>query len=187
LSFRTKEGKETDSRLFLVMDDCLSSKGQWLKDETIMEILMNGRHYDIMYFLTMQYPVGITPELRGNFDYIFLLKDDMYKKKLFEHYAGIFPDYQMFQTVFTHCTKDHGCLVIDNTSTSDKLLDKVFWYKANEYNNFKIGSGKYWEFHNRFYDKDYAKRKRDKVIDLNSTIFKKRNKYSLIVKKISTL
>merc|ERR1711968_97299 len=71
-----KGKKPIDTRAFLLMDDCLSSKGAWLKDESILEVFMNGRHYDLMYMLTMQFPLGIPPELRSNFDYIFILGED---------------------------------------------------------------------------------------------------------------
>ena len=72
---KEKEGKNIDPRGFILMDDCLSKKGSWMKDQPIMELLFNGRHYRLMYMLTMQFPLGITPELRCNFDYIFLLKE----------------------------------------------------------------------------------------------------------------
>ena len=73
---RQKMGKKLDARTYCIMDDCLSSKGSWMRDQPIQELLYNGRHYEIMYILTMQYPLGITPELRSNFDYIFLLKEE---------------------------------------------------------------------------------------------------------------
>ena len=55
---------------------CQKRKRGQKKDEKIMEILMNGRHYELTYILTMQTPLGITPDLRLNFDYVFLLKED---------------------------------------------------------------------------------------------------------------
>ena len=73
-----------------------------------MELLFNGRHYQLMYMLTMQFPLGITPELRCNFDYIFLLADDNTSniKRMYEHYAGMFPDFNSFKQVFTQLTKN---------------------------------------------------------------------------------
>ena len=36
---RVKEGKkEKDDRLILIMDDCMSSKGTWIKDQNILEL-----------------------------------------------------------------------------------------------------------------------------------------------------
>ena len=74
---RVKEGKKSkDDRLMLIMDDCMSSKGAWVKDPTILELFFNGRHYHISFILTMQYCIGIPPEMRSNLDYIFLLAED---------------------------------------------------------------------------------------------------------------
>jgi hypothetical protein len=128
-----KKRKRIDSRCFLLMDDCLASKGSWMKDEAILKVFFNGRHYDMMYILTMQFPLGISPELRSNFDYIFLLGDDYYsnQKRLFDHYAGMFPTFQAFRDVFVEVTKNFGCLVIVNRGNRENLFDKVFWFRAD--------------------------------------------------------
>ena len=71
---RKQAGKKPlDPRTILIMDDCMSSKGSWVKEEPIQELFFNGRHYHISFILTMQYSLGIPPEMRSNFDYIFLL------------------------------------------------------------------------------------------------------------------
>ena len=95
-------GKFIDPRAIVVMDDCLASKGTWAKDPLVSELLFNGRHRHITYILTMQYPLGITPELRSNFDYVFLLAEDVTSnlKRIYEHYAGMFPDFNSFRQVF---------------------------------------------------------------------------------------
>ena len=70
---RSAAGKKMkDDRVLLLMDDCMSSKGKWLKDDQILELFFNGRHHHISFILTMQFSLGIPPELRSNFDYIFL-------------------------------------------------------------------------------------------------------------------
>ena len=69
---RKKESKKLkDDRLMLIMDDCMSSKGEWLKDPQILELFFNGRHHHVSFILTMQFSLGIPPELRSNFDYVF--------------------------------------------------------------------------------------------------------------------
>ena len=40
--------------------------------------------------------------------------------------------------MLTETTNDYGCLVIDNTSTSEKIEDRVFWYKAEIHENFRM-------------------------------------------------
>ena len=40
---RSAAGKRMkDDRVLLLMDDCMSSKGKWLKDDNILELFFNG-------------------------------------------------------------------------------------------------------------------------------------------------
>ena len=168
----------------LVMDDCMSSKGSWVKDENVLELFFNGRHHHISFILTMQYSMGIPPEMRSNFDYIFLLAEDFIsnRKRLYEHYAGMFPNFDIFQQVFTDVTENFGCMVINNRVHSKKIEDKVFWYKAKEVPDFKLGSKRFKKFHNKFYDANWNKK--IPIFDLNNAVKKKRNKFKLIIEKI---
>ena len=137
-----EEGKNINARVFIIMDDCLSSKGAWMRDPLVYELLFNGRHYHITYILTMQYVLGISPELRGNFDYIFLLADDVVDnvKKLHKYYAGMFPNFKSFQDTFNELTKDRGCMVIVNTGVRNDMSDKIFKFKAKApEGNFTVG------------------------------------------------
>lgn len=46
-------------------------------------------------------------------------------------------------------------LVIDNVTTSNKIEDICFWYKAEDRPKFKLGSAKFWEYHQRRYNNRY--------------------------------
>jgi len=159
---KKKQGKNLDVRTFIIMDDCLGDKKSWVRDAPILELLFNGRHYQIMYILTMQFPLGITPELRSNFDYIFLLKEDFIsnQKKLFDHYAGMFPNFDSFRQVFSALTADFGCMVIDNRRKASNPLERLFWYKAPDLANQKcmMGGKQFRMYHEYNYDKDWRKR-----------------------------
>lgn len=184
-SERKREGKKLkDSRLFLIMDDCMSSKGSWVKEEQILELFFNGRHHKISFILTMQYAIGIPPEMRSNFDYIFLLAEDFIsnRKRLYEHYAGMFPSFDVFQQVFTQVTADYGCMVINNRVHSTDITEKVFWYKAKETPEFTMGSKKYKKFHKKYYDRNWDKR--IEVFDPSSLGAKRKNTSKLIIEKI---
>jgi hypothetical protein len=181
---RETNGKSPkDDRLMLIMDDCMSSKGSWLKDPNILELFFNGRHHHISFILTMQFSLGIPPELRSNFDYIFLLAEDFIsnRKRLYEHYAGMFPSFDIFQQVFNDITEDFGCMVINNRIHSKNITDKVFWYKAKETPKFKLGSEKFIKYHKNSYDKEWNKRL--PVFDPTSAVIK-RNSVKLIIDKI---
>jgi hypothetical protein len=184
---KMKEKKLTktslDSRLALVMDDCLASKKSWMKDRQIMELLYNGRHYDITYILTMQYPLGIPPDLRLQFDYIFLLAEDNFsnQKRLYEHYCGIIPTFDTFRQIFSQLTEDHGCMVIINTNRHKISIDgpftnKIFWYKADTSINLDtIGCDQYITFGKKNYDDEW--KKKENKFDINEyCIQQKKNK-----------
>lgn len=157
---KEKEGKIIDPRAFILMDDCLSTKGSWMKDQPIMELLFNGRHYRLMYLLTMQFALGITPELRCNFDYIFLLAEDFYSnlKRLYDHYAGMFPTFDSFRQVFKELTSDFGAMVIVNRGARTSFLEKVYWYKASNEKVGLIGCKQFVEYHNSNYDAEWKKK-----------------------------
>ena len=97
---------------------------------------------------------ALPPSLRSQVDYVFVLKDNILenKQKLWKHLFGIFPTFETFNEVFTQCTEDYGCLVLDNRSRSNKIEDTVFWYKAKPNRKFKIGSSQLWDHHRRNYN-----------------------------------
>jgi hypothetical protein len=169
---RIQQGKKPiDPRGFILMDDCLSKKGSWQKDQPIMELLFNGRHYKLMYMLTMQFPLGISPELRCNFDYIFLLKEDFFSnlKRLYDHYAGMFPSFDAFRVVFKELTANFGSMVIVNRGACDNFLEKIFWYRAQNDAVGMIGCEQFIKHHENNYDKGWKKKKKNiDIIDIVS-------------------
>ena len=135
-----------DPRAFVIMDDCLYDNS-WSRDKVMRLLFMNGRHWKIMLIITMQYPLGVPPNLRTNIDYTFILREPYIanRKRIYENYAGMFPTFESFSQVMDQCTENYECLVVSNNSKSNKLEDQVFWYKASAHNNFKLGSREFWE------------------------------------------
>jgi hypothetical protein len=147
---------DIDRRAFLIMDDCLYDN-KWKNDENIRQIFMNGRHYKILYILTMQYVLGIPPTLRTNIDFTFIFRENIVanRKRLYDNFAGMFPSFETFCQVMNQCTENYECLVIHNSSKSNKIIDQVYWYKAEKYPDFQVGSPHFWEFHeNNFSNND---------------------------------
>jgi len=136
-----------DPRAFLILDDCLYDN-TWARDKHMRSVFMNGRHFKLLFLLTMQYALGIPPNLRTNIDYIFILRENYVsnRKRLYEHYAGMFPTFEMFNQVMDQCTENYECLVINNNAKSNKLTDQVFWYKADSHPDFRIGADPYWNY-----------------------------------------
>ena len=147
---------KVDNRGLLLMDDCLADSKQWKNDDTIRKIFMNGRHAGITYILTMQHLLGITPELRENIDYIFILKQPkrLEQEKIWKHYAGMFPDFNMFSQIFNKVTEDRGIMVIDNTTTSAELEDQVYWYKAKIRTGYRVCCPEFWIDNEKYADSD---------------------------------
>jgi hypothetical protein len=50
------------------------------------------------------------------------------------------------------CTENYECLVLDNTSKSNKITDCVFWYKAPIRRGFRVGAPIFWQAHSKLYD-----------------------------------
>ena len=135
-----------DPRTFLILDDCLYDSS-WSKDKMMRLLFMNGRHWKIMCIITMQYPLGIPPNLRTNIDYVFILREPYItnRRRIYENYAGMFPTFESFCQVMDQCTENFECLVINNNAKSNKLQEQIFWYKATSHNDFRLGSKEYWE------------------------------------------
>ena len=139
-----------DPRAFLILDDCLYD-ASWTKDKNVRSLFMNGRHYNETFIITMQYCMGIPPSLRTNVDFVFILRENLInnRKKLYEQYAGMFPSFDIFCQVMDQCTENYECIVIHNNAKSNKLEDQVFWYKASDHEDFRVGAAEYWEYHTR--------------------------------------
>lgn len=147
---KQKVDRKIDPRVFLILDDCLYDS-TWTRDSNVRSVFMNGRHFSVFFIITMQYPLGIPPNLRTNIDYTFILRENLVsnRKRIYDNYAGMFPDFHTFCQVIDQCTENYECLVIHNNSKSNKLEDQVFWYKAQDHEDFKIGAPLFWELHEK--------------------------------------
>lgn len=176
---RESEGKKpVDRRCILVMDDCMASAKSWQNDQGIKDVFANGRHYEIMYIFTMQYPKGIHPELRSNFDYFFLLADDTVAniKKLYDNYAGMFASVDVFKQVFDQLTADYGCMVVVNRGARNALTDKIFWYVAPNLDNApapKFGCKQFRGFHKMNYNPEWRAMRQELEINLYNKMRKR--------------
>lgn len=168
-----------DPRTFVVLDDCLYDN-KWTKDVMMRLLFMNGRHWKIMLVITMQYPLGIPPNLRTNIDYVFILREPYIanRKRIYDNYAGMFPTFESFTQVMDQCTENYECLVINNNAKSNKLQDQIFWYKAQQHGPFKLGSKEFWEISKNLgsddegeqsYDPNAAKKSKGPMINVKKS------------------
>lgn len=154
-----------DARAFVILDDCLYDNS-WAREKLMRLLFMNGRHWKIMLVITMQYPLGVPPNLRTNIDYTFILREPYIanRKRIYENYAGMFPTFESFCQVMDQCTENYECLVVSNNAKSNKLEDQIFWYKAQAHRDFKLGSKEFWEM-----SKDLGSDDEEEMYDPNAS------------------
>ena len=177
---KKSQQKKVDPTAVLIMDDMLADKKSWAKDVAIRKIMMNGRHLKLVFILTMQAPLGIDPQLRDNFDYVFLYPPENINnlKKQWENYAGCIPDIRLFNRILTKLTEDYKVMLVNRRPKGIELQDKVFWYKAKE-RDYMFGSKQFRKSHLHYYNSKFAQDelfdKPDMNVDLDSFIGKKKD------------
>jgi hypothetical protein len=142
----TYKKTSVDPRTFVILDDCLFDN-KWTRDVLMRCLFLNGRHWQVMLVITMQYPLGIPPILRSNIDYVFILRENIMsnRKRIWENYASMFPTFESFCSIMDQTTENYECLVIHNNSKSNKIQDQIFWYKAESRPDYKLGLKQYWD------------------------------------------
>jgi len=142
----TREEKDEKAPFFVLLDDVISD--QRLKyDENLMELFVAGRHYRLFVMITSQYAKAITPTLRGNTDYAFLMKcaQQRQREALWEDFADSLTK-DAFAQMLDAYTEDNEVLVVD--TCPEKKVDPIelfAWWKAVDPGEFAMGSKEYWQ------------------------------------------
>ena len=138
-----RKGKQRN--LFLALDDCMYDK-KILKSTNVRDVFMNGRHLKLSVLLACQYIMDMGPDLRSQVDYVFALRENIIsnKTKLFKYFFGMFEKFEDFSRVMDACTENYSCLVLDNTSKSNRIEDCLFWYRADiDLPSYSVGDPKF--------------------------------------------
>jgi hypothetical protein len=125
-------------------------------------LFLNGRHNKVGAMMTTQYSVAIPPILRGNADFVIIMRDSLKsnRKRYYQQFFSHFDTFKQFNAVFESCTTGNECIVLNNVCTSNDVSDQIFWWKArNDLPPFKIGN-KMWELHEK-YKENHDNRGRD--------------------------
>ena len=146
----TDAEKEKKAPFFILLDDVISDE-RLKYDEPLRRLFVAGRHYKLFVLITTQYAKGIPPILRGNADYIFIMKTLQGRQRdaMWEDY-GDFITKDAWTTVIDEYTEDNECIVVDTSNNTSKAEDMIMWYKATDPGPFKFGSK---EFHADRHDK----------------------------------
>jgi thymidylate kinase len=140
-------GQDNVSPCFAIYDDIMYDNS-FVRQKTTRELFMNGRHFKISLLLTAQYCMDLPPGLRTNIDYVFILKDPIKRnrQRLYENFAGIFPTLESFCDCLDKTTENYECMVVDNTTNSNKLTDSIFYFKGVPNEKFKMGGKAFRKF-----------------------------------------
>ena len=163
---------------FLLIDDLMYDRAV-TRDKNMRLIFMNGRHWKLLFMLSMQYCMDLPPDLRANVDFLFILRENIIdnQKKLWKYFFGMFPTFQEFQQTMAACTENYECLVLDNTAKSNKIEDCVYWYKATPDRSYRIGCPQIWDYAKNYYNNNYD----NEEDGVSETKLKRSN--SLVIKK----
>jgi len=143
-----------------IIDDCTDDP-KILSRPLFQSYYKNGRHWNMIHILSLQYCLDIKPNIRTNIDYTFILRETNLKNRrsLHENYAGCVDNFQDFCDIMDQITEDYTALVINNRVQSNKIEDCIFWYKANPNSippNWKFGHPSAWEFHHQRFDDNFS-------------------------------
>lgn len=135
LNIKSKHAREENGffgALVIIEDTFINTETKFRDSRAIPKLYSMSRHFDVTGIVCIQNPLDISPAFRVNVDYVFLFNvtDSIEKKRTYEKYASFIPSYEIFDQLLTEYTKDHGCLVIDQSIFMGSLLNKIFYYKA---------------------------------------------------------
>jgi hypothetical protein len=148
-----KLGKATP--VFVVLDDCAFDKKN-MNSKVMKKLLYNGRHYHIFCLICVQYLHDVSPGLRANVDYVFVLRENMYRDKLYKNFFSMVPNLATFNSIMDAVTSDFGCLVLDNTGNSNNLTEFLYHYKSDrKLKPFKMCSQQLWRLSEKRFNKEY--------------------------------
>ena len=142
----------------LLIDDCTDEPALFRKPLQ-QGLYKRGRHWKMLYILSLQYCMDVRPVIRTNVDGCFILREPNLKNRraLYENYAGVIPDFKMFCDIMDGITNDYTALYIHNADQVNNWRDCVFWYKARPVpEGFKFGCADFWGFHFDRYNVDYV-------------------------------
>lgn len=126
---------------FILFNQCFHNP-RWTYDKALSYFFLEKSHNKLLSIFNLQYPNFILPHLSVHIDYIFIFKDNNMtnRKKLYEYYGIVCPNFKEFCKIMDLCTENNECLVIKNKTTSN-LKDIIYWYKPNvNIPEFKIDS-----------------------------------------------
>jgi len=148
----------TNPWAIILLEDCTDEPAIFRRP-TQLGMYKNGRHFKMLYIVSLQYCLDVRPAIRTNVDGVFILRETNLKNRrsLYENYASIIPDFKLFCELMDQLTDDFTAMYIHNAIQTNKWQDCVFWYKGRPIpDGFKFGCPDYWNFHFERYNPEYV-------------------------------
>jgi hypothetical protein len=116
-----REKNEHEPSLLLIFDDI---------HKINLQFVMDQRHFRMSCIVSMQYPIGLPPEIRCCADYIFIFRQFymLNIKKLYNDYCGMFRSLNEFIQVMNKCTNNYNTLVVSKSYESKcyKYINNIY-------------------------------------------------------------
>lgn len=146
------------SKAMLIIDDC-SDDPKFFNRPLMQRYYKNGRHWEMMFILALQYCKDIGASIRDATDYIFIFRNpnEETRKKIYMNYAGAVGSYKDFCDLMDQLVEDYQCLVIDNRNQSNNISESVFYYKARMHpEELKFGCTEYRQWAEQRHNPNYV-------------------------------
>ena len=141
----------------IILDDCTDDPKIFNKPLQ-QAMYKKGRHWKMLYILSLQYAMDVKPVIRTNVDGIFILREPLLKNReaLYKNYASIIPDFTTFCELMDQLTDDYCALYIHGVTQTNTWQECVFYWKAPIVSkDWKFGCQEYWDFHYARFNDDY--------------------------------
>jgi len=142
----------------LILDDCTDDP-KIFNTPLQHALYKKGRHWNMMYILSLQYALDIKPVIRTNVDGIFILREPLLKNRrtLYENYASIIPDFSIFCELMDKLTNDFCAIYIHGTTNTNTWQECVFYWTAPEVpDSWVLGCPEFQAFHKARYNDEYT-------------------------------
>lgn len=151
--------------LFLLLDDCTEDKSIFNKPLQ-QALFKNGRHWKLLYILSLQHGTDIPPAIRTNVDGVFIFREtnENNLKNIYLNYASVIPKFEIFKTYMTAITGDFTALYIDNATQTGEWHEHIYHCKVPdmytsrniEGRQMQLGCHEFIEFSKQRYDEAWS-------------------------------
>ena len=125
------EMKNSTDHIINVMDDCFNIASNWTINQEIKD--MTDKTHNMMNIFSIQLALKFSKEFIDSFDYLFFMHESFINNiQRLHHYVPFIDNFNDFYKIFYRITKinHYNMLVVDNTLSSCKINDRIFWYRA---------------------------------------------------------